>query len=199
MSWDQYYKLNLGRPVRPVLSQVLSLIESRAPSSKALFAIDLGCGAGIETAELLQRGWRVFAIDRQPSSIEALKNLVPSEARDRLAIACQSFEELSSLPVADLVFSYHSLPFCEPRSFSELLRKVKDSIAPHGYFAGTLFGNDDDWVKAGRTSGLSIEGLSTFLEGLEVLHLSEFNRLGPTALNGDKHWHYWTVIAKRIS
>jgi trans-aconitate methyltransferase len=36
------------------------------------FAVDLGCGAGRDTAELLRRGWRVLAIDAEAEAIRRL-------------------------------------------------------------------------------------------------------------------------------
>ncbi|MEC4815643.1 MAG: methyltransferase domain-containing protein [Scytonema sp. PMC 1069.18] len=44
---------------------------SLAPSR---FAVDLGCGDGRDTVELLRQGWRVLAIDGEAEAIARLLN-----------------------------------------------------------------------------------------------------------------------------
>jgi trans-aconitate methyltransferase len=51
-TWNDYYKAVSGRKPRDLLTETLARFGSYTG-----FAIDLGCGAGIETAELLRRGW----------------------------------------------------------------------------------------------------------------------------------------------
>jgi tellurite methyltransferase len=52
-----YYDGVKGRPPRPTLSRAADAFAGPG------FAVDLGCGDGRDTIELLRRGWRVLAID----------------------------------------------------------------------------------------------------------------------------------------
>src|SRR5204862_391013 len=74
-------------------------------------AIDLGCGDGTETAELLRRGWRVLAIDAEPDGVRRLRQRVPVTDAARLDARVVRFEDLGPLPGADLVHAAWSLPF----------------------------------------------------------------------------------------
>ena len=51
--WTDYYRENEGREPRALLLEVLGSFE------RAGEAVDLGCGAGIDTLAMLERGWQV--------------------------------------------------------------------------------------------------------------------------------------------
>lgn len=110
MAWEQYFEKNKGQPVRPLDAQAMDYVSHS--DSKKLTAIDIGCGAGIETSDLLRRGWRVIAIDQEPSSIAAVLELSKMQTNLKLTMICSSSEDLLSLTSAEFRFSYHSLPFC---------------------------------------------------------------------------------------
>ena len=57
-------------------------------------AVDLGAGTGRDTAELLRRGWRVIAIDREPEAIDRLHRA----RRARLARASRRASRASRRP-----------------------------------------------------------------------------------------------------
>ena len=57
--WVGYYDGQGEREPRPLLVDALDRFESEGRTG---LAVDLGCGQGIETAELLRRGWGVVAI-----------------------------------------------------------------------------------------------------------------------------------------
>ncbi|HKW53315.1 MAG TPA: class I SAM-dependent methyltransferase, partial [Stellaceae bacterium] len=59
--WDEYYERVAGRPPRPTLLAALERFGAEGGQS----ALDLGCGDGRDTIELLRRGWRVLAIDAE--------------------------------------------------------------------------------------------------------------------------------------
>ena len=77
--WAAYYDKTGARAPCETLLFALDrfdaepLIELGAgPVSERRFAVDLGCGSGRDTIELLRRGWRVLAIDGEPAAIEKL-------------------------------------------------------------------------------------------------------------------------------
>ncbi|HIK40432.1 trans-aconitate 2-methyltransferase, partial [Thermoleptolyngbya sp. M55_K2018_002] len=70
--WQQYYQAVEGRPPRTTLTRALDSI-AQDPNPLPRFAVDLGCGDGRDTVELLRRGWRVLAIDGEPEAIARLR------------------------------------------------------------------------------------------------------------------------------
>jgi predicted RNA methylase len=68
--WDEYNGIQGSRAVRPLLQTALE----HACTGRT--AIDLGCGAGVETRALLNAGWRVHAIDGAPGTEAVLRRTV---------------------------------------------------------------------------------------------------------------------------
>jgi hypothetical protein len=58
ITWADYYDENEDREPRELLFEALSRF---GPGSHD--AVDLGCGSGIDTIAILERGWRVLATD----------------------------------------------------------------------------------------------------------------------------------------
>jgi SAM-dependent methyltransferase len=195
MSWDLYFQKNKGRSVRPLYAKAVEIASK--PQTEKSVAIDFGCGAGIESEDLLNRGWSVVAIDGEPSSIETTLDLVKTNANKKIKTICQRFEDLIFLPQSEFIYAYHSLPFCSAVHFDRIWSLIDASLLPEGIFAGSFFGLNDAWVKTGHTVGISPEKLKSFLIGFDVLHFEEVDQMGNTALSGVKHWHYIDVIAKK--
>ena len=101
--WIRFYKASEGTPAWPALLSALDRFEADAPDVTGRFAIDLGCGAGRDTLEMLRRGWRILAIDKQPEAIEQVASVVPPELLDRLEGRVAAFEDITTLPQADLI------------------------------------------------------------------------------------------------
>jgi SAM-dependent methyltransferase len=110
------------------------------------FAVDLGCGSGRDTIELLRRGWKVLAIDGEAEAIERLlaSEELPSAAAERLSTQVSRFED-AAWPDVDLVNSSFALPFCPPEAFPRLWQRIKSSVRVGGRFSGQLFGDRDGW------------------------------------------------------
>ena len=142
--WTDYYAATADRPPRRTLIDALARF---APSATPRFAVDLGCGDGRDTIELLLRGWSVLAIDAEGAAIERLQSRADLPKEARFSCLCQRFEE-ATWPVADLVNASFSLPLCPPDRFPELWHRVVASLRRGGRFSGQLYGDRDEW--AGR-------------------------------------------------
>lgn len=195
MSWELYFGKNKGRAVRPLYTKAIEMIDVFEVGRS--IAVDVGCGAGIETADLSQRGWNVVAIDREPASIAAVLQLVSKQANQRLKTVCSPFEELTEIPTAEFIYSYHALPFCKADHLDHLWNLIRNAIKPNGIFAGSFFGMNDEWVKSGHTTGVSQEWISQHFSDFEILFFQEIDEVGNTTLNGPKHWHFMDIIARK--
>jgi SAM-dependent methyltransferase len=95
------------------------------------FAVDLGCGDGADTAELLCRGWTVLAVDRQLAAIALAEHNVPDHDRPRLRTLAADFTALA-LPAADLIYCGWSLPHCPATRFPGTWHAIRAALRPRG-------------------------------------------------------------------
>lgn len=193
--WKGYCEKTRKLPPSKSLEQALNLI-SRFPSPESS-AIDLGCGAGRDTLRLLELGWSVLAIDRSESALEILKE--DSLENKPLTTRYQQFEEIETLPPAGLINPSFSLPFCSPSHFPTLWGKILDSLKPGSFFCGQFFGPSDDWSKHSHMTFLSREGVEECFTSMETLILEEREYDEPTVSGDMKHWHVFTVCARRAT
>ena len=191
--WRAYYEATAGRPPRQTLLWALAL-EEREPSRRR--AVDLGCGDGRDTIELVRRGWSVTAIDAEQVAIERLTARPDLPSGAKLAALCGKFEQLV-WPEVDLVNASFALPLCPPTQFPALWRKIAASLASGGRFAGQLYGPRDDWA---RDSALTILGESearALFSGyaIERFEVEESDAVTPRGKK--KHWHIFHVVARK--
>jgi len=144
--WTNYYQAVAGRPPRETLLTALNAFDADAkevaesgPAAK--FAVDLGCGNGRDTVELLRRNWLVLAIDGEAEAIAQLQQRqdldsisleaskeIPLEAS--LETRVQRFEALILPANVDLINASFCLPFCSPDQFSTMWNKIVTALKP---------------------------------------------------------------------
>jgi SAM-dependent methyltransferase len=204
-AWTRYYQAAGGDP-RPTLLSALERFDAEPTRERR--AVDLGCGAGRDTIELLRRGWRVLAIDAQEEAIERLRAHDEVQAcGDRLETLVADFESAVWAPT-DLVNASFALPFCPPQRFAGLWSRITTSLDAGGRFCGQLFGDHDEWASSPPTSGgdWSSPPAMTFqtraevddlLGAFEIEQLIEIDEDGSTAVGDAKHWHLYHVVARK--
>jgi trans-aconitate methyltransferase len=188
--WTDYYRKTEGRPPRPTL--LFALDRFAAPG----FAIDLGCGDGRDTIELLRRGWPVLAIDSEPAAIERLAARPDLPDPRRLETRIASFET-AVWPEADLVNASFSLFFCPTDAFPALWRKIAVSLAPGGRFAGHLLGARDSWAGRRHVIVHDDDALGRLLAGFTV-EMHDIEETDSVTPRGEaKHWHLHHLVLRR--
>jgi hypothetical protein len=105
------------------------------------------------------------------------------------------FEDVVLSPV-DLLHASLSLPFCPPEHFDAFWLKVVDAVKPGGLFAGQFFGVRDSWANEPDMTFHTEEQVRRMLEDFEIKYFHERDEDGD-AVSGPKHWHVFTVIAKK--
>jgi SAM-dependent methyltransferase len=193
--WTRYYEAT-GEEPRATLLEALRRFEEEEPRER--FAVDLGCGTGRDTIELLRRGWRVLALDGTDEAIERLlarDDLSPDDRR-RLETGVSRFED-AEWPAADLVNSSFALPFCAPGEFPAVWERVERSLRGGGRFSGQLFGDRDGWSGEDDMTFHSRAEVDALLSRFEVELLEEVEEDGETAVGDEKHWHLFHVVARR--
>ncbi len=189
--WTRYYDA-AGDDARPTLLLALRLFAEDGTDDG--FAVDLGCGTGRDTFELLRSGWRVLAIDAQAEAIARLRRA--ASATDRLATDVATFED-ATWPQADLVNSSYALPFCPPESFGALWARIVDSLPSGGRFSGQLFGDRDGWAGGEGMTFVTRDDAEKLLRPFELERFDEIEEDGQTAVGDAKHWHLFHVVARK--
>ncbi len=194
-AWLNYLQVTAAADPHSTLLKSLENFEREGIFSGN--AIDLGCGQGRDTRELLRRNWNVLAIDSSETALASLKDVVTPEERARLQTFRAEFEGLQ-LPDADLINASLSIPFCHADMFPALWRQVVTHLRSGGRFAGHFFGPNDEWVSRGNWTYFSKQRLRNVLYGFQLEFFVEDERNFPTATGEDKHWHLFHVVAKKI-
>lgn len=197
--WSSYYKVVAGRPPRETLTKALDLFAAEAdaePLKHRPFAVDLGCGNGRDTAELLRRNWRVLAIDGQAEAVEQLRQRQDLN-RTYLEARVQKFEDLTLPPEVDLVNASFCLPFCPAEHFSELWDVIVNSLKTGGRLSGQLFGDRDSWAGLSNIVTQTRAEVSRLLAPFKIELFEEEEHPGKTALGEEKYWHLYQIVARK--
>lgn len=194
--WVTYYNAVANRPPRPTLLTALDRFEAErdATSNYQHFAIDLGCGDGRDTVELLRRGWRVLAIDAEAAGIERLRQRSDVDL-SLLTTEIVRFENVQLPPAVDLINASFSLPLCPPQDFPTLWAKITASLCSGGRFSGQLFGNRDSWASYPQLTHHTREQAATLLEPFEIEMWEEEEHPGKTPLGEERYWHLFQIVA----
>jgi len=199
--WPGYFQAVAGKGPRETLIAALSEFARRSPHptpSESPLAIDLGCGEGRDTVELLRHGFTVLAIDSHPQAAQLLaaRADIPADMRPRLRFTQAAFESLQ-LPPAALINASFALPFCPPRHFAALWQQITTSLPRGGLFCGQLFGDKDSWATLPDRSHQTRAQVNTLLEPFNVLDLKEEDKPGQEFDGKIKHWHIYHIVASK--
>ncbi|NKB49887.1 MAG: methyltransferase domain-containing protein [Alphaproteobacteria bacterium] len=194
--WPAYYEKTGARPPRETLLFALDRFDTE-PATGPRLAVDLGCGSGRDTIELVRRGWRVLAIDAEASAIGKLtaRDDLPSGADLTGQVA--RFEE-AFWPTCDLVNSSFALPLMAPDDFTTVWSRITASLKPGGRIACQLFGSRDSWTGRSGMTFHDREAVDGLLEGFNVEMLREEEDDSTTVRGEAKHWHIFHIVARKV-
>lgn len=197
--WNRYYEAVRDRPPRDTLLDALDRFSAEGIPAKdgpPPFALDLGCGDGRDTIELLRRGWRVLAIDATAEAIARLLARPDLPEGALLEARVERFEDFQP-PACDLINASFSLPLCEPARFPAVWARLTAAIRPGGRFAGQLYGPQDAWAGRGVTTH-DRTAIDSLCAGFRAEKLDEIVEAGTTALGKPKRWHIFHLVLAKL-
>jgi SAM-dependent methyltransferase len=198
--WADYYAKTGRRPPCEALLFALDRFDAEPDTGAPRRAVDLGCGNGRDTVELLRRGWSVLAVDAQPNAIVALMARPELSHTDRLETLVARFEDVAlpeRAPGADLVNSGFALPLVPPAAFPDLWDGIVEALRPGGRISCQLFGERDSWVGDPTITFFTRGGVDALLGPLEVEHLRKEEDDSITPRGKPKHWHIFHIVARK--
>lgn len=196
-AWERYLKEKADQSPRPFIVDALASLPS--PFAGAI-ALDMGCGVGNETLLLLQKGYRVFAVDNQEFAFDILhKNPKLISYGDQLTPLVVSFEDFPPypLPKVEMIVASYSLPYCNPHQFNKFWENLVRQLKEGGYFIGhtfdpgfTAFSKKDQQQMTFHTRA---QTLALFKE-FDILHFKEVQHPGLAAGTFD---HFYEIVARK--
>ena len=195
--WPDYYEVTADRPSWTTTKTAADAFGEH-PQDGPRFAVDLGCGAGRDSRELLRRGWRVLAVDMTPEGPETLRRLTSAADLERLETVVSVLADFE-IPPCDLVNANLILPFQPADDYDVVWGRIRAAIPVGGRFSGMLFGDNDQAAGEPDMTCPSPEVMRGYLDGFEIEYWNEKEEDGTTALGDPHHFHLIEVVAVRRS
>ncbi len=156
-------------------------------------ALDIGCGAFVDSYFLISQGFTVDALDKS-------ENVLPYYKKTKgLVFSMTTIEEFDlDKDKYDIINAQYSLGFIHPSLFSATFNEILTALSVGGIFVGQLFGIRDTWNKEGTTLNFhTADDIHDLFSGFQIIKLIEEEKDGKTALGNDKHWHVFHFIVKK--
>jgi len=122
-------------------------------------ALDLGCGMGNFSIELLSLGWDVIAIDKQPIAIELLKTKACQSDKTcletkRLTAEVATVESYGFPTAVNIIIVSDILPYCNPTQLRNIWNKIYSALDDkNGWVIGSFFvrggKSENEWQRDG--------------------------------------------------
>ena len=192
---DEYYEMT-NRWEQPWDTLKFAVDQFQKEHVQPGLAMDLGCGAAVDTPYLIKKGWTVIAIDIEQKAESYLRKKVPGHLQSHLLFHCTTYEQFPFADKVHLVNASCALPYCSPIHFNRVMKQVTDAILPGGRFSGHFFGKRDAWAAIPEITFHTKEEVLRFFAGFEIELFEEKEWEGKSGPHV-KHWHTYKVVAKK--
>ena len=197
---NAYYERTRDGETSPLVQQATTLAKTAIHEQSLVnVAVDCGCGSGRHLAYLRDQGFEVHGFDIEPDAIRWCEDRFNGDTSVHLDVA--SFETYA-YPKAALVMAFASLFFCPADGFEEAWSRIVSSIVPGGIFFGMFMGTRDEWATRETSFGSTLTfdetGLRSCFTPFEIIDWHERDEEGGTALGARKHWHTYSVTARKV-
>ncbi len=195
--WARYYAVTVERPAWLTVRRAIELFAAE-PQPHPRSAVDMGCGAGRDTRELLGAGWRVLAIDREDAAIASVEAATAAHLRVALEVRVADLADVD-VPPCDLVNASLSLPFLTPVAFRDTWQRILAALPIGGRFTAMLFGDRDESASDPSMTCLPPAEIRAGLASFEIEHWDDREEDSETALGEPHHLHLVEFVARRVT
>lgn len=134
------------------------LIDKYAVGKKR--ALDVGCGSGILSAYLAEKGLEVVAVDSSAAMIEKFRKGNSAGAQIRFHVEEIPFRNPSVFGLADIIVSSSVLEYVQ--DLDRAMMQLRDALAPHGVLI-ISFPNKNSIFRKFESLKFSLTGSPTYL------------------------------------
>lgn len=158
MSYNQIYKNNInvwGNQPNEFLQKIYNQFKVNS------YFLDLGCGQGRDSLFMLQKGFKVDAVDQAPEGINKIKefiqlNNLPAENINLFCADIKSFNIAKNK--YDIINAFNSLQFLPKNDALKIINDIKNNIKNNGYVVISSFTiNDPLYQKTDNNKGCFFE------------------------------------------
>lgn len=146
MRYNQIYKNNNVWGNKP--NELLQRIYEQLGADSEF--LDLGCGQGRDALFMLQKGFKVTAVDSSQEGIKKIKEFVRASNLPLPNISL-FYEDIQTFNVAKgkytIINAFNSLQFLSKKEALKLIDKIKKNIKNKGYIIISSFTVDDPLYK----------------------------------------------------
>lgn len=190
--WQRYYdQTSIFDDPNDDLERAFESFKNEGKSQG--LALDLGCGAGIDSAFLAKNNWQVIAMDADPVAEIYLGKKVPKEFQSLVTYRHSTFEAYPFSEKVDLVNAHSSLMYCSTKDFDSVMKRLLNSIAPGGRFAGQFQGLKPGAKSDADSKRITLKSKEELLELFRGFDIESFEEIVPKSDDSI----FFHIIAKK--
>lgn len=129
-------------------NELLQKIYNRTKAGSEF--LDLGCGQGRDTLFMLEKGFKITAIDNSCTGIEKIKELIQTNNLpiNNINLFCDDIKNLNiSKNKYDIINAFNSLQFLPKKIVMKIIDDIKKNIKDGGYVIISSFTINDPLFK----------------------------------------------------
>lgn len=183
---NMYFETTVNLSMKEALDRFLELV----PEGGAV--LDLGCGSGRDSLEMLERGYDVTALDGSEEMCAL------AEIHTGLEVLNMKFEELDFDEVFEGIWACASLVHVSSKKMPEILRKIRKALEMNGILYFSVKKGDFEGYRNERYftdyEKSDIKELFAKVEGFEIIDIWKSEDVRSD--RNDKLW--LNVLAKKV-
>ncbi|WP_140918632.1 SAM-dependent methyltransferase TehB [Limnobaculum xujianqingii] len=163
--------------------------------------LDLGCGSGRNALYLNLKGFNVAAWDKNSTSIDAVNNLITTEALSGITVNVVDLNSINFSGDYDFILSTVVFMFLERDRIPALIDNMQKSTVPNGYNLIVAAMDTEDYPCPLPFSFTFKSGeLKEYYQGWEIIKYNEnVGQLHKTDANGNRiTLHFATLLARKV-
>ena len=173
----------------------IKCIKAVKNKKKQGYALDLGCGAGVDSKYLAKNGFKVIAVDNSSDAIKQAKKTCKELSVKVVKADIVNFK--IEPDKYSLIISWNTLPFLRKKEAKKVLESIKKGLKKEGLFIFSIFGENDDWKDKKQMSFWNLEEFKKKMKGVEFVELIEKQKKDSSATGQVKFWHLIQGVIKK--